>query len=148
MLKACVRCVLQWDTLAVLSESLGSLSAALPNSLRSCVVVVWPGLFWVVDQAWPLFYRWRQSVWSSVAHPPAAIHPLHRCAGCSEPLQSQQSFARDSHPTGGTITRGFQNCLEEFNPNKITIHISFFGSTEQGASMLDISLFFLLFKLL
>lgn len=41
---------------------------------------------------------------------------------CTEPLQSQQSFARDSHPTGGTITRGFQHCWEEFSPNQITIH--------------------------
>lgn len=41
---------------------------------------------------------------------------------CTEPLQSQQSFARDSHPPGGTITRGFQHCWEEFSPNLITIH--------------------------
>lgn len=41
---------------------------------------------------------------------------------CTEPLHSQQSFARDSHPTGGTITRGFHHCWEEFSPNLITIH--------------------------
>lgn len=39
-----------------------------------CVCVytrVWPGLFWVVDQAWPLFCRWRHSVWEFCAlHPP------------------------------------------------------------------------------
>lgn len=71
----------------------------------------------------------------SSPHPPTSIHPLHRCAGCTEPLQSQQSFTRDSHPTGGTITRGLQNRWEKLNPNKMTIHIFFsslFDSSKQG----------------
>ena len=80
--------------------------------------------------------------------PPTSIHPLHRCAGYTELLQSQQA-SPGTHPTGGTISRGLQNCLEEWNPNKITIDINFFfsfsfgGSSEQG-----LAISFLLFHLL
>lgn len=89
---------------------------------QPCTLAVGPGLFGVVAHAWPLCRRRRQSVWSSVAHPlppPVCSSPPQVC---TEPLQSQQSFARDSHPPGGTITRGFQHCWEEFSPNLIPIH--------------------------
>lgn len=136
-LRECRWCVLQRNTPQPSRESrlvLASL-AEQPKVLCGC------GLTWFVLGCWSSM----ASVLSvapvslelcSSPPPLASIHPLHRCAGCTEPLQSQQSFARDSHPTGGTITRGFQNRWEELNPNKITIHISFFFcSIEQGLSV-------------
>lgn len=52
-------------------------------------------------------------------------------------------FARDSRPTGGTITRGFQNRWEEFSPNKITIHIP----TRTRSQYADVSFSSVLFQL-
>lgn len=56
---------------AVCSSAWPSLGAA---------VVVWPGLFWVVDQACLLFCWWRQSVWSRMVHTPLYSFLFHRCA--------------------------------------------------------------------
>lgn len=99
---------------------------------RSRALVVWPGLFWVVDQAWPLFCRWRQSVWSCVAHPPAAIHPLHRCAGSTEPLQSQQNASPGTH---AQLEAQSQGDFETAGRNSVQIKSLFIFPPEQGASM-------------
>lgn len=55
--------------------------------------------------------------------PPLLFIPSTGVQAAQSRSKASKRFARDSHPTGGTITRGFQNRWEEFSPNKITIHI-------------------------
>lgn len=82
----------RWD-LQLYSSAWPSLGAAL---------VVWPGLFWVVDQACLLFCWWRQSVWSRMVHTPSSIHSSSTGVQQADPEPQKQ---KDTLEEGGEKQR-------------------------------------------
>jgi len=54
------------------------------------------------------------------------------CAARTEPVQSQQIFARDSHPLEAQSQGDFKNRWEELNRNNNAIYITFFFCSNEG----------------